>query len=226
MRSLQTEDNDMADRISITAEPRSVIGKKVKQLRKEGWIPAVIYGKKDPIHVQIENGPLRRALRVAGTTQLVELEVGGKKTTVLTREIQQHVTRGDLIHIDFLEVDMKETITSVAQLVAVNSAAPAAEGMGVATIAFRSLDIECLPDNLVSEIEVDMSLITTVDGVIHVSDLTMPEGVTALTDGETVVARFETFMEEEEEEEEEGFEPVADGVEVIAKGKEEEEEDI
>ena len=212
----------MADRISITAEPRSVIGKKVKQLRKEGWIPAVIYGKNDPIHVQIENGPLRRALRVAGTTQLVELLVGDKKTTVLTREIQQHVTRGDLIHIDFYEVDMKETITSVAELVAINAAAPAADGLGVATLALRSLDIECLPDNLVSEIEVDMSLIKTVDGVIHVADLTMPEGVVAMTDGETVVARFETFMEEEEEEEEEGFEPVADGVEVITKGKEEE----
>ncbi len=214
----------MTDRISITAEPRSVIGKKVKQLRREGWIPAVIYGKDDPIHVQIENGPLRRALRVAGTTQLVELLVGDKKTTVLTREIQQHVTRGDLIHVDFYEVDMKETITSVAELVAVNNAAPAADGKGVATLALRSLDIECLPDNLVSEIEVDMSLIKTVDGVIHVADLTMPEGVTAMTDGETVVARFETFMEEEEEEEEEGYEPVADGVEVITKGKEDEED--
>ncbi len=213
----------MTDRISITAEPRSVIGKKVKQLRREGWIPAVIYGKNDPIHVQIENGPLRRALRVAGTTQLVELKIGGKKTTVLTREIQQHVTRGDLIHIDFYEVDMKETITSVAELVAINKSAPAAEGMGVATLALRSLDIECLPDNLVSEIEVDMSLIKTVDGVIHVADLTMPEGVTAMTDGETVVARFETFVEEEEEEAE-GFEPVADGVEVITKGKEDEED--
>lgn len=214
----------MADRISITAEPRSVIGKKVKQLRKEGWIPAVIYGKSDPTHVQLENGPLRRALRVVGTTQLVDLVVGGKKTTVLTREIQQHVTRGDLIHIDFYEVDMQGTITSVAELVAVNQSAPAAEGMGVATLAFRSLDIECSPDDLVSEIEVDMSLITTTDGVIYAKDLTMPKGVTALTDGETVIARFETFVEEEEEEEEEGFEPVADGVEVITKGKEEEEE--
>ena len=214
----------MADRISITAEPRSVTGKKVKKLRKDGWIPAVIYGQQDPVNVQLENGPLRRVLRVAGTTQLVDLVVGGKKTTVLAREIQQHVTRGDLIHVDFLEVDMKGTVTSVAELVAINQSAPAAEGLGVATLRLRSLDIECAPDDLVSEIEVDMSLIETIDGVINVSDLTMPKGVTALTDPETVVASFETVSEEPEEEEEEGFEPVADGVEVIAKGKEEEED--
>jgi len=212
----------MADRISITVEPRSVIGKKVKQLRREGWIPAVIYGQKDPIHVQLENGPLRRALRVAGTTQLVDLLVDGNRTTVLAREIQQHVTRGDLIHVDFYEVDMKGTVTSEAELVAVNQAAPTADGLGVATLALRSLDIECAPDDLVSEIEVDMSMIKTIDGVLHVSDLIMPKGVTALTDSETVVARFETFFEEAGEGEGEGYEPVADGVEVIKKGKEDE----
>ena len=215
----------MSDRISIVAEPRSVIGKKVKQLRKDGWIPAVIYGQKPPIHVKLENGLLRRALRVAGTSQLVDLVVGGKKVTVLTREIQQHATRGDLIHVDFYEVDMKGTVTSEAELVAINEALPTAEGMGVGTLALRALEIECAPDDLVSEIEVDLSLIETIDGVIYVKDLTMPKGVTALTDEETVVARFETIsLEPEEGEEEEGFEPVADGVEVIKKGKEDEED--
>ncbi|MCA9925416.1 MAG: 50S ribosomal protein L25 [Anaerolineales bacterium] len=215
----------MSDRISIVAEPRSVTGKKVKQLRKDGWIPAVIYGQKPPIHVKLENGLLRRALRVAGTSQLVDLVVGGKKVTVLTREIQQHATRGDLIHVDFYEVDMKGTVTSEAELVAINEALPTAEGMGVGTLALRALEIECAPDDLVSEIEVDLSLIETIDGVIYVKDLTMPKGVTALTDEETVVARFETIsLEPEEGEEEEGFEPVADGVEVIKKGKEDEED--
>ena len=215
----------MSDRISIVAEPRSLTGKKVKQLRKDGWIPAVIYGQKPPIHVKLENGLLRRALRVAGTSQLVDLVVGGKKVTVLTREIQQHATRGDLIHVDFYEVDMKGTVTSEAELVAINEALPTAEGMGVGTLALRALEIECAPDDLVSEIEVDLSLIETIDGVIYVKDLTMPKGVTALTDEETVVARFETIsLEPEEGEEEEGFEPVADGVEVIKKGKEDEED--
>jgi large subunit ribosomal protein L25 len=91
-----------------------------------------------------------------------------------------------------------------------------------------SLQIECLPDNLISEIEVDLSKIETPDDLIYVSDLTVPEGVEILADPEEVVARFEyTQLEEEEEEEEESFlESVAEDVEVISKSKKDEDEDF
>lgn len=213
----------MADRINIVAEPRSVTGKQVKRLRKEGLVPAVVYGQQDPVNVQLERNALRRALREAGSTQLLELDLEGKKFTVLAREIQQHVTRGDVLHVDFLEVDLKVTIRAEAELVPINQAAPSTEGEGVATMALRSVEIEALPDALVSEIEVDLSMIETINDVIYVSDVTPPEGVTLVTDPETVVARFEIVTEEpEEEEEEEMFMPAADAVEVI--GEEEEEE--
>jgi large subunit ribosomal protein L25 len=212
------------ERLSITAEPRSVVGKKVKQLRREGIIPAVIYGQKEPITIQLENLALRRVLRQAGSTNLVDISLGKKKRTVLVREIQSHVTRGDVLHVDFIEVDMKATITAEAELVAVGQSAPAAEGLGVATLALRSVEIESLPEALVSEIEVDLTKIETPDDVIYVSDLDAPEGVTILTDPETTVARFEfEKIAEEEEEEEELFVPAADAVEVVGKGKEEEE---
>lgn len=219
----------MSERLTIEAEPRSVTGKKVKRLRNDGIIPAVIYGQKEPVNIQLNNRLLRRVLRVAGTSQLIDLDMNGKKRTVLAREIQQHATRGDLIHVDFLEVDMKVTITSEAELVAVGQAAPHADGMGVGTLALRSVEIECLPDDLISEIEVDMTQIETIDDVLYVSDLPVPEGVTILTDPDTVIARFETVqMEEEEEEEEESLldMPAADAVEVIGKGKEDEEEEF
>jgi large subunit ribosomal protein L25 len=157
----------------------------------------------------------------------VDIAVGKKKHTVLVREVQSHVTRGDLIHIDFQEVDLKVTITAEAELVAVGASLPAAEGLGVATLALRTVEIESLPDALVSEIEVDFSKIETPDDVIYVRDLTTPEGVTILTDPETTVARFEyAQLVEEEEEEEELFVPAADSVEVVGKGKEDEEEDF
>lgn len=217
----------MSDRISITAEPRQVIGKKVKQLRREGLIPAVIYGQEETVHIQLENLKLRRVLRQAGSTNLVDIAVGKKNHTVLVREVQSHVTRGDLIHIDFQEVDLKTTITAEADLVAVGQSLPAADGLGVATLALRTVEIESLPDDLVSEIEVDFSKIETPDDVIYVRDLTTPVGVTILTDPETTVARFEyAQLVEEEEEEEELFVPAADSVEVVGKGKEEEEEDL
>ena len=109
----------MTDRIVIVAEPRTVTGKQVKQLRRDGYVPAVIYGQSEPVSIQVETLPLRRALRVAGTNQLATIDVNGKLYTVLAREIQQHVTRRDILHVDFMEVNMKETITSVAEIVTI-----------------------------------------------------------------------------------------------------------
>jgi large subunit ribosomal protein L25 len=210
------------ERLMIAAEPRTVVGKKVKRLRRIGMIPAVIYGQKESVNIQLENLSLRRLLRQAGSTNLVDISLGKSKRTVLVREVQSHVTRGDLVHVDFIEVDMKVLITAEADLVAVGESKPATEGLGVATLTLRSVEIESLPDALVSEIEVDLSQIETPDDVIHVGDLVTPEGVTILTDPETTVARFEyEKIEEEEEEEEELFVPAADAVEVVGKDKDE-----
>lgn len=210
------------ERLVITAEPRTIVGKKVKQLRRTGMIPAVIYGQEESVNIQLENLSLRRVLRQAGSTNLVDISLGKSKRTVLVREIQSHVTRGDLVHVDFIEVDMKVIITAEAHLVAVGESKPATQGLGVATLALRSVEIESLPDALVSEIEVDFTQIKTPDDVIYVGDLVAPEGVTILTDPETTVARFEyEKMVEEEEDEDELFVPAADAVEVVGRDKDE-----
>jgi len=88
----------------------------------------------------------------------------------------------------------------------------------------REVEIECLPENLVAEIEVDLSAIRTADDVLHVSDITAPKGVEILTDPELVVARFEFAASEEEEAGGEEMEASAEAVEVISKGKKEEED--
>ncbi|MFL7837479.1 MAG: 50S ribosomal protein L25 [Candidatus Promineifilaceae bacterium] len=211
----------MSDRVTIVAEPRAVTGKKVKQLRREGVVPGVIYGQSEPVKIQMDVKPLRRALRVAGTGQLVEINVDGKGYTVLAREIQQHVTRRDIIHVDFLEVDMASTIRSEAALFSVGESPLTDTGEGIIAQVLHSVEIECLPDALVSQIEFDISTIETTDDSITVADLVAPEGVDILTDPETLIARFEySAIEEEEEEELEEME--AGDVEVI--GREEEEE--
>jgi large subunit ribosomal protein L25 len=216
----------MAERISVAAEPRKTIGKKAKQLRRNGIIPAVIYGQGNNVHIQIENLSLRRALRTAGSTNLIDVNIeGGGKRTVLAREVQAHATRGELIHVDFYEVNMKEKIVVDAALVTVGVAAPVVDGLGSTPQILFSVQSECLPDNLISEIEVDLTKIETVDDVITVGDLVVPEDVEILDDPEEIVARFEylTLEEEEEEEEEETFlETAADDVEVISKGKQDE----
>ena len=213
----------MSERIVIEAEPREVIGKQVSQLRREGWIPGVIYGRKEPVSVQMEQKALRRALRTVGTTHLADVKIGGQLRTVLVREIQQHATRGDLVHIDFMEVDMKSKLRASAELVTVGMAAPEAEGLGAATLMLREVDIECLPDDLVAEIEVDLSTIKTADDTIYVKAIAAPKGVEILTDPEEVGACFE-FAAAEEGEFGEETEGGADAVEVISKGKKDEED--
>ncbi|RMH01964.1 MAG: 50S ribosomal protein L25, partial [Chloroflexi bacterium] len=212
------------ERVTLTAEPRTVVGKKVNTLRREGWVPAVIYGQGEPELIQVKHNLLLKALRAAGMNQLIDLKVGRKKHVVLTRDIQQHVTKGDLWHVDFMRVNMKETITTEVELVLVGESAPAEEGLGRVQQQLHTVEIECLPDALVSEIEVDLSQIKSPEDVIYVGDLAAPEGVTILTDPDTVVVSFAyTAAEEvaEEEEEEETFMPAADAVEVIGKGKKE-----
>jgi large subunit ribosomal protein L25 len=218
----------MSERIVIEAEPREIIGKQTNKLRRDGWIPGVIYGRKTQESVQMEQKALRRALRVVGTTHLAELSLNGKTHTVLVREIQQHATRGDIVHVDFMEVDMKVKLRATAEIAGTGEAAPEAEGLGVVTILTRSVEIECLPDDLVSEIQFDMSLIATPDDMVYVKDLVAPKGVEILDDPDTVVARFEyAAMEEEEEEEELGEEESsAENVEVISRGKKEDEEEF
>jgi large subunit ribosomal protein L25 len=214
------------DRLVIDAEPRAVVGKKVKQLRREGLVPAVIYGINDPITIQMDNILLRRVLRRAGTTNLINISVGSDTRTVLAREIQQHLTRGDLIHVDFQEVDLKVKITAEASLVLVGRSQMMGDALGSDVLSLNSVEIEALPDDLIAEIEVDVSQMESADEPIYVSDLPVPDGVTILTDPETAVARFEYARPEEEEEEEEleGFEPTTDSVEIIEKGKTDEEE--
>jgi large subunit ribosomal protein L25 len=119
---------------------------------------------------------------------------------------------------------MKSTIRSEADLVGVGESPAVASGEAIIAQVLYSVEIECLPDDLVSQIEFDLTKIETSDDSITVADLVAPEGVEILTDPETLIARFEYAVIEEEEEEEELEEMEADEVEVIGREEEEEEE--
>ena len=206
----------MAEEIKIVAQPRTVIGKKVKTLRRDGLVPAVIYGLNDPISIQIEELILRRALRAAGRTNVIDIQMDGENHMVLVREIQRHLTRGDLIHIDFLEVDMDALVTAMAKVFLVNeeAAQPVADGLGILVQDLRTVEIEAKPAALIDSLTVDAVMIKKSSDVIHVSDLVAPDGVTITSDPEMVIARFEIFRAEEVEEVElEEGEELAEGEE-------------
>ena len=211
------------EQIELKTQKRKVLGKKVKNLRREGLVPAVLYGHKtDAVPLQVEERELNRILTQAGGHRLIALKIGRarKRQMALAREVQWDVITGRPIHVDFYAVVMTEKLTTAVPLVLVGEA-PAAERAEVILLqGLDEVEIECLPGDLIEAIEVDVSELEEVDQAVYVKDLRVPSTVEILTDPEEIVARVDWAAPEEVEEEEVvPVEPVE--VEVIAKGKEE-----
>lgn len=209
------------EQIELKTQKREVLGKKVKSLRREGLIPAVLYGHEtDSVSLQIEEQELNRVLAQAGGHRLIALKIGRsrKPQMALAREVQWDVITRRPIHVDFYAVVMTEKITTAVPLVLVGEA-PAADQAGAMLLqGLDEIEIECLPGDLIEAIEVDLSGLEKMDQAIYVKDLRVPPAVDILTDAEEIVVKVAWAAAEEVEE----VMPVAPAeVEVIARGKEE-----
>ena len=209
--------------IELKMQKREVLGKKVKNLRLEGLVPAVLYGREtDSIPLQVEEKELNRVFAQAGGHRLIALKIGKsrKPQMALAREVQWDVIAGRPIHVDFYAVVMTEKITTAVPLVFVGEA-PAADQIGAMVLqSLDEIEIECLPGDLIEAIEVDLSGLMEMDQAIYVKDLRLPPAVDILTDAEEIVVKVAWAAAEEVEEE--VVVPVAPAeVEVIARGKEE-----
>ncbi|MFN2129689.1 MAG: 50S ribosomal protein L25 [Anaerolineae bacterium] len=216
------------DQIELEVQPRSVVGKKVKALRREGLMPCVVYGRTDSMNIQAPELDAARAIGQAGG-QLITLKVDGEDEgrMVLAREVQRDVISGQLLHADFLEVDITERLQVSVPLVLVGEPSLVEANEAVLLQALNEVEIECLPTDILQSIEVDVSGLVDFSDAVHVRDLQLPATIELLTPGDEMIARLEQIQEEEEEEEEEAlFEVVEPGeVEVIGRGAEEEEEE-
>lgn len=216
------------EQLELNAEKRAVIGKQVKQLRNEGIIPAVVFGHEvGSIAIQIPERLLRTVLSKSGTNRLISLKIGGQKkpTPVLVREVQRDSLSGAFTHVDFQAVVMTEKIRTTVRFNFVNESPTVRTGLGMLLYGLDELEIECLPGDLISSVEVDLSALQELDDAVRVSDLHVPSTVTILSNPEETVVRVSRIVEVVEEvPEEEEVEETGD-VEVIRKGKAEEEEE-
>ncbi len=210
-------------KIVLKADRRDVVGKKVKVLRREGKLPAIIYGKGvEPLPIIMELKETAKQLREATQSSVLTIEVAGGPFTVLMRDRQYGILSHELEHIDFLAVSMTELVRTQVNIT-LEGEAPAIELFGAMLITgLDSIEVEALPGNLVDEILVDVSGLKEIGDSILVKDLVMPEGVECLEDPEEmiVVATAQQIEEIGEEGEDLEVEP-----EVIEKGKREEDED-
>jgi large subunit ribosomal protein L25 len=195
---------------------------KLKAMRNNGMVPAVVYG------ALVENTPVSissvlfdKVLKVAGESNTILLDIeGSKPVDVLIQEVQFHPVKGYPVHVDFLAVDVNKPI-KVTVAVEFTGVAPAEkESLGTLVKVLHEVEVEALPKNLPHAIEVDISALAAVGSQIHASDLAMPNGVTLITEGAEVVATIAAMQEVKEEE----AAPVdLSAIEVEKKGKKEEE---
>ncbi len=220
------------EKIVLKTSKRDVIGKKVKYLRQEGMLPAIIYGNvKTPIPIAMNLLDTTKIMRGVGSSTMIFLDVDGEEVAVLLRDVQRDVIRGHYLHLDFLALNLKEKVRTMVSLFLVGDAPAIEEFEAVLMTGLTEIEIEALPSDLVDSIELDVSILEKIGDSINVADLVMPEGVECLveTNDMLVVATAPVLIEEEEEEGLEGLEgeEELDGdaePEVIEKGKGEDEE--
>jgi large subunit ribosomal protein L25 len=215
------------EQFELRAEKRTIIGRRVKGLRREGVVPAVLYGPKtEPIPIQCGERELQRILARAGGTNLISLKIGRarKPKMALAREVQRDVITNEVYHVDFYQVVMTEKVHAEVNITLTGEPPAVQQKEFMLLQGTDSVEIECLPGDLIHSIEVDLSSLE-IDDAIYVKDLQVPDNITILTDGEELVAKVQHLrVEEEEEVEEEVLEMAPEEVEVIAKGTEVEEE--
>jgi large subunit ribosomal protein L25 len=195
---------DQVDKITVEANKRDLLGKKVKQLRREGMIPAVLYGHNiKPISLKIEARSLSSALKAAGGSRLMEMQLGKDGPhTVLAREIQHDVITQEILHVDFHEVVMTEKITAEIPLTLIGESPAVRQGEGMLFTGLSSITMECLPGDLPEEIEVDLSGLMEIGQSIFVSDLRLADEVKVLSDSDDLIAKVLPLGQEEIIEEE------------------------
>jgi large subunit ribosomal protein L25 len=180
----------MADRPALAAERRTVTGKAVSRLRKDGRLPGVVYGHgTDSEPVTIDAHEFEQLRKHAGASTLVDLKVeGGKARPVLISSIQVHPVNRRPLHVDLFAVRMTEELTVEVQLVS-TGVAGAVENGGTLVHPTSSVKIRALPANLPDSLSYDLSPLVDFDTTITVADLIIPEGVTIQADPAEVIAR-------------------------------------
>jgi large subunit ribosomal protein L25 len=179
----------MAD-YSLNAELRTVQGKKVNQLRRDGYVPGTVYGPNiESVKIQFPYRDLEVTLKHAGGTNVIDLNVDGKTVPVLAREVQRSILRHTILHVDFLAPDMSKKIRADVPVVFIGQNPLIIARKGIMLTGPNTLSLEMLPNNMMNQIIVDISVMTELGDAIAVKDLHL-EGITIINDPEEMIAKI------------------------------------
>lgn len=206
-------------RPSLAAEPRTITGKKVAAIRRDGRLPAVVFGHGiDSESVSLDSHEFEQLRRHVGQNALIDLSVDGKGARpVLVHGVQVHPVNRRPLHVDLFLVRMTEELIVDVPLVSTGISRAVEDEGGTVLHPIESVRVKALPDHLPQSIEYAIDSLVDFDAVIKVSDLTIPGDVTLLTDPDEIVAKVQPPRVEVEPEpvvaegEEEGEEGAAEG---------------
>jgi len=186
--------------MNLNAKKREEVGSKVSKLRAIGLLPAVMYGHKIASqNLTLNYIEFQKVFQKAGENTVIELAIdGGAKVNVLVHEVQNDAMTGNVSHVDLFQVRMDEKLETKIPLEFVGESAAVKALGGVLVKNMDEVEVSCLPADLPSTIQVDLSLIETFDVHIKVKDLKVSSKVEIMTDMETVIALVERPRTEEE----------------------------
>lgn len=189
------------DRLSLQAQERTILGKKVKKLRKDGFIPGHVFGRGLATeHVSVKLVEFLPILHQAGETGLIDLKVGKEQIRpVLIRDVQYDPIKGTPLNIDFYQVNLKEKVT-VSVPIRLIGEEPGLVHMGEAVVlqTLNEVEVEALPTDLVEHLEVDISTLQQIDDAITVAQLSFDrDRLTVLADLEETVVKLAPAVTEE-----------------------------
>ncbi len=184
----------------LNAQTRILVGRKTRQLRATGEVPAIVYGSGiEPSPITINRNAFLKTYGKAGESSIVELVIGENKPLhVLIQDTQIDPLLNEVTHVDFRSIDMNKEIEASVQL-EVTGESPAVKALGGTLVLSRDyVTVRCLPIKLVRSLAVDISKLTTFEDSIRVKDLVIPEGMTILDQPTLSIAAVEAPRSEEE----------------------------
>jgi large subunit ribosomal protein L25 len=195
-------------------------GEKLDTIRQAGNIPAIVYGAgiTETVHISLERESFKKAWKTAGGSTAVTLSIDGKTYDVLIHDFQVDPKTETVIHADFLALDKSTKVTVGVELEFIGISPAVKSGTGTLEKMHHEIEVSGLPKDLPKNIEVDISSLENVHDQIHVRDLKLPSGITAITDADDVIVVITGLNIENEESTEIDFANIA----VEKKGKEEE----
>lgn len=213
--------------LSLSAKIRKEFGKKVKNLRKKGIIPAVLYGPeiKKTLSLEIDEKQFEKVYKEAGESSLISLEISNQKQKipVLIHEVESDPLTEKPIHVDFYQPSLEEEVEATVPIIFEGEAKAVKDLGGTLVKNISEIEVKALPQKLPKEIKVNVVGLKTFEDSILIKDLKLPEGVKILKDSDEIVAKVSP-PEKVEEELVKPIEEKVEEVEKVEKRKEEEEE--